>query len=391
MDYEEIAGMLACADGEDRADDGAVLGELTLKERLRRTMFYQDVSLRPNFEFGYWDSCLDGWHAQGLPKDVCDEASAYEYFGIENWTMVSVSSNPLPLYEAETIEETDKYITTRDEVGGVSQINKQGDKSIPHYLEFPVRDRATWEPFKEALDPDAPERWKDFGVSAARLQTSTKPVGVFGGSLLGTARNLIGFEGIATMPYEDPDLIREIVDTFGATTVAVLEKALPRIQVDFCMGWEDICFNRGPILDPGFIADVAGPWYRRIADVLTRHGCCIYTTDTDGNIMAMTDLFLDNGLNTMFPVEVHGGSDPVALRAKYGRRMRLWGGVCKMRLAESKRAIDAELERLRPLVDEGGFLPGVDHRVPANVPLDLYKHYLDRKREFFNVGGDPKY
>jgi uroporphyrinogen decarboxylase len=93
----------------------------------------------------------------------------------------------------------------------------------------------------------------------------------------------------------------------------------------------------------------------------------------------------------MFPVEVHGGSDPCAMRDKYGKRIRLWGGVDKMKLAESNQAIDKELERLLPYVEQGGFIPGVDHRVPASVPLENYLHYLDMKRDMFNVGGAPQY
>ena len=62
-----------------------------------------------------------------------------------------------------------------------------------------------------------------------------------------------------------------------------------------------------------------------------------------------------------------------------------------MILLKDKAAVDRELERLRPVVEEGGFIPHIDHLVQANASLDLYKHYLDRKREWFNVGGEPKY
>jgi uroporphyrinogen decarboxylase len=101
--------------------------------------------------------------------------------------------------------------------------------------------------------------------------------------------------------------------------------------------------------------------------------------------------FLEGGVNTMFPVEVNAGTDPVALRAKYGKQLRLWGGVDKMIFLKDKAAVDRELQRLRPVVEEGGFIPTVDHRVQADAKLDLYKHYLDRKREWFNVGGEPRY
>ena len=390
MDFEDIDDLLNQGPSEAGAGEKRD-APFTLRERFRRTMFYQDVAVRPNFDFGYWERTLEVWREQGLPEHVVDEATAYDYFGIENWMMLRTHSNPIPPFKEETLEETDDYRTYRDGYGCVAKINKKGDKSIPHFIEFPVRDRASWAPFEEAFDPDHPSRWEHFAESVERARHSEVPVGIFGGSMVGVARNLIGFEGIAVMQYEDPELLKDIIDAFGACTVAVLERALPYAQVDFCMGWEDICFNQGPIVSPDFFRAVAGPWYRRVADLLTAHGCCVYTTDTDGNILPIVGAFLDNGLNTMFPVEVHAGTDPCLLRDTYGKRIRLWGGVCKMRLAESKQAIDQELQRLLPYVEQGGFIPGVDHRVPANVPLANYLHYLERKREWFHVGGEPKY
>jgi uroporphyrinogen decarboxylase len=305
--------------------------------------------------------------------------------------MVPVNAGPTGVCKHVVLEEDEERSVYRDSLGVVAEINKKGDKSIPHFLEFPIKDRKTWEPYKEALDPASTSRYRHLREALPRLRKSTGPVGIPGGSLAGTPRNLMGFERIAVLPYEDPELFSEIVDTFGRCIVAVLERVLPLIQVDFCMGWEDICFNQGPAISPHVYREVVGPWYRRIADLLIAHGCCVYTTDTDGNIMPLVDIFLDNGLNTMFPVEVHGGSDPVALRRKYGKRIRLWGGFDKMALLKGREAIDNELERLRPHVEEGGFIPGVDHRVQADVPLDNYKYYLDRKRALYNVGGEPKY
>lgn len=388
--------------------------KLSLRERFRRVMFFQEVDKLPNFEFGYWDRTLENWRRQGLPDWVVDERTAYEYFGIENWTWLPVNTSLTPVFEYKVLEETEEYITYRDESGCVAQINKKGDRSIPHYLDFPIKNRETWQPFKKALDPEDPRRYAHLWAAGEeprisslgarsvlrhvslredleRLRSSDLPVGVSGGSLIGIPRNLIGFEHIAILSYEDPEFFEEIVNTFGECICGVLERVLPLFQVDFCLGWEDFCFNQGPVVSPDVLRRVAGPWYRRIADLLVAHGCCIYSTDTDGNILPVVDVFLDNGLNTMFPVEVHAGSDPVLLRRRYGKRIRLWGGVDKMALIKSKQAIDAELQRLLPVVEQGGFIPTVDHRVPADVPLDHYKHYMDRKRGWFGVGGEPKY
>jgi hypothetical protein len=135
---------------------------------------------------------------------------------------------------------------------------------------------------------------------------------------------------------------------------------------------------------------VVTPRYRRITNLLKKHGCHVAWTDTDGNILKIVDCFLDGGINCMFPVEVHAGSDPVVMREKWPDIL-LQGGVDKIKLAKGKKEVLAEMKRLLPLVKHGGFLPGVDHRVPADVSLENYKYYMKLKREMFGAGGTPQY
>ena len=49
---------------------------------------------------------------------------------------------------------------------------------------------------------------------------------------------------------------------------------------------------------------------------------------------------------------------------------------CQATSRRRPKAISAEVERLAPLVEEGGFIPHCDHRVPADVPLTRYVHYM---------------
>lgn len=374
---------------------GQVAGKqngMTLRERFRRTMHYQSVDRLPNFEFGYWESTLRNWHKQGLPESVVNEGTAYDFFGIENWYVAPVNVGINRIFcESKVIEETDEKIVTMDWNGGISEINKSGDKSIPHYIKFPITDRKSWEPFKESLLDDAgryPDNWDEL---AAQYRNRDYPLGINLGSLIGVARNLIGFNGIALMVYEDPSLLEEIVDTFCTCVCRSIRRAVKDVQFDYAFGWEDICFNSGPIVGVPFFRDVLAPRYKRITDLMRLHGVDIAATDCDGNITQVVPHFLAGGVNTMFPVEVHGGTDPVALRLEHGRELRLWGGVDKMIFLQDKAAIDREMERLRPVVEDGGFIPTVDHRVQADASYDLYRHYLDRKRELFNIGGTPKY
>ncbi len=42
---------------------------------------------------------------------------------------------------------------------------------------------------------------------------------------------------------------------------------------------------------------------------------------------------------------------------------------------------DAELARLLPLLEEGAFIPMLDHFVPPDVSYSTYRYYVDRRRE----------
>jgi hypothetical protein len=61
----------------------------------------------------------------------------------------------------------------------------------------------------------------------------------------------------------------------------------------------------------------------------------------------------------------------------------MMGGFDKHILARSKRDIEAEILRLTPLVEEGGFIPFADHRVPPDVPLSNYMFYLETIRKIW--------
>jgi hypothetical protein len=45
-------------------------------------------------------------------------------------------------------------------------------------------------------------------------------------------------------------------------------------------------------------------------------------------------------------------------------------------------AIDRELERVKPLIDEGGYLPMLDHSATPDTPYENYRYFLERLRTF---------
>ena len=388
---EEIQQTLQAGLDAGSAAGPAVGDDATLRERYRQTMFFQCPDRIPNFEFGYWDETLTSWHGQGLPPEVVDQRSAYRYFGIEDWVTAPIDVMGLrPAFTEEVLEESDTRVVYRGSEGEVAEINRHGHRSIPHFLRFPVESRADWERFRERLQPVAervPDNWPQL---AAAWRRRALPLAVPIGSLIGRPRNWVGFERIALLVYDDPAWLEDMVETCCQLVCATLERVLADVEFDFAFGWEDICFNSGPIVGTACMREIVAPRYRRITDLLRKHGCHIATTDCDGDVRPILDAFAAGGINCLFPVEVNAGCDPVALRRAHPDLL-LHGGFDKMVLTAGPQAIRTELERLAPVVRAGGFLPGVDHRVQADVALDDYRCYLKLKRVILGVGGEPEY
>ena len=57
------------------------------------------------------------------------------------------------------------------------------------------------------------------------------------------------------------------------------------------------------------------------------------------------------------------------------------GGMDKRAIASGRDGVDAELAHVLPLVREGAFIPMLDHFVPPDVSFDIYRYYVERRRE----------
>jgi uroporphyrinogen decarboxylase len=104
--------------------------------------------------------------------------------------------------------------------------------------------------------------------------------------------------------------------------------------------------------------------------------------DTDGKAMPVIDLYAKHiGMDCMSPFEVASGCDVVQIGKDYPDLIMIHG-IDKRILAKSKEAIDAELQRIIPVMKaRGGYIPACDHGVPAEVSLENYLHYRKRMVE----------
>lgn len=378
---------------------------MTDRERFVATMHYRPCDRGPLYDFNFWDETLPAWKPQGLPAWVT-RANAGEFFGLDcslgggeppGWYVAPEFHDLCPWFENRILED-DGDVYTQIQGDGVIVRRQRSSVSIPMHVGHTLVDRESWEKhYKPRLDPSLPQRFPadwEKKLAITRDPNRTFPVITNGGSLFGRLRDCMGIENLALVVYDDPAWFEEMVETRANLAIAMLEKIFKAGgRVDAVAMWEDMCYNAGPLLHPDHFRRYLVPHYRRIAELSRRYGCDVVWVDCDGKIDDLIPLWLDAGVNCMFPIEIGTwGADPVKYRKQYGRQLLMMGGFDKHILAKSQADIRAEIVRLAPLVEDGGFIPMPDHRVPPDVPLANYIYYCDTARQIWgkNLNLKPK-
>jgi uroporphyrinogen decarboxylase len=333
-------------------------------------------------DFGFWEETLPTWEAQGYPRGANPDI----FFGMDpQWISAPINVGLLPGFHWEVLEDRETTRIVRDHEGVIKEESK-GSASIPRFLSHSLTDRTSWEKeFVPRLDPTNPRRypanWAEW-VTVNGAPERDYPLGLPAGSLYGWIRDWMGVENVSTLVYDDRVLFAEMVETVTDCIIQTLSCALESgVSFEYASMWEDMCYRAGPLLSPKLFRQIVVPNYKRLTETLRKGGVDVVVLDCDGDISLLIPLWLEAGVNVMFPIEVGvWGADPVALRRQYGKELLMIGGVSKLVLAGSKEGITAEVERLAPLVEEGGYIPTPDHRVPPDVPYEHYRHYLREAR-----------
>jgi uroporphyrinogen decarboxylase len=350
---------------------------MTDRERFLNVMSYRPVDRCVYRAEGGWPETYERWKTEGWDpeKGPFFPTDRIEWQG--GWFF------PNPPFVREVVEETGTTVLYVNHEGILMRERiDQPWSSMPQFVRFPVETRDDFRRFwAERMQPDLAARvGQDYVARLAAYRKRDYPLIIISdrwGGFFGPLRNLVGVERLCMLFYDDPAFVEEMMDATADFIIAMMGRILDLTDIDVYGFWEDMAFKTGPLLGPDLARRYMLPRYRRVVEFVRSRGVEWISLDSDGDISALIPVWLDAGINILYPFEVQAGMDVLAVRRQYGRDLRMWGGIDKRALARGPAEIDAELRRVRPLVEEGGYVPGLDHSMPPDVSFTNYCYYME--------------
>jgi hypothetical protein len=349
------------------------------RERFLNTMRFKPVDRVPLWMPWVWNETYRNWHDEGLPEDMDLE----QLYGCDRYYETGIYFGFSPVFNETLVAEDDKTRTYVNFEGiTMREFKANSELSMPEFLEFPVKTRDDFYKIKYLLRLNEKTRFpSDWEQKCAMWKDRKIPLRMWGdrqSGFFGPMRNLMGLINLSYAFYDDPVLIEEMMDNRLELMISIIDRSLKDTDIDFFVFWEDMAYKNGPLLSPEMFKKYMVPRYRTVTDHLRSKGVDIIFVDSDGDITKLIPLWLEAGINGIWPFEVQCGMDVVKIRKEYGNDLCMAGGIDKRALAYGKNEIDAELKRISPLLSKGGYIPWPDHSMPPDIPLKNFMYFMDR-------------
>jgi uroporphyrinogen decarboxylase len=255
-----------------------------------------------------------------------------------------------------------------------------------HWTEEGTGPIASWEDFEKYPWPKLNE--VDFSMVEFMAREIPEGMGLFlcpsSGFLEIPLDTLLGYENMAILLYDDPKLVKAVVDRCGELILGWYRQTVTLPNVRGFFQGDDMGFKTQPLVGPDTLRELILPWHKKAAQ-LAHDRNQLYLFHSCGQIDSiMNDLIDDVKIDAKHSFE--DAICPVAdFKKQYGKRVAVLGGIdvhklCTLSEPELRKEVRRTLDACMP---GGRFALGSGNSVANYVPLD---NYLAMLHEGLNYG-----
>lgn len=229
-----------------------------------------------------------------------------------------------------------------------------------------------WESFEKYPWPDAAKA--DYSVLekiSPYLPEGMKLMNMGPGGVIENVIDIVGYDNLCIMIYEDPELVQTIFDHVGERLLVYYANAVEADAVGFLCSNDDWGFNTQTFLSPEHMRKYVFPWHKKIVDLAHRHGkpCILHSC---GNFSAVIDDVIDD---MKFDGRHSYEDNIIPVEEAYEQlhdRIVVMGGIdMNFLVSRTPEEIYARSRAmLERSADRGHYLLGSGNSIPEYVPVE---------------------
>ena len=349
---------------------------MTTKERITRMFEHRDADRVPITD-SPWSSTLQRWHTEGLPEGM----DFSDYFDLDKFADFSVDNSPR--YPYEVLEDTEGYIVYKSG-WGVTMKQWKNANSTPEFLEHTIVDYETWKKAKELITPtDDRIPWDYLKQNYKHFRDKGRWISAFlTFGFDATHAWISGTERVLLAIAEDPDWLMDMFDHMLDICLKLYNRVWDAGYTFDSVSWcDDMGYKQNQFFSLNTYREILKPFHQRAIDWAHKKGIKAQLHSC-GDINPFVPELVSMGLDSLNPIEVKAGMNPVSLKKKFGDKLVLHGGVNAL-LYEDVDAMCEEIKRILPVMKEnGGYIFSTDHSVPSTVSLEKFRKIVDTAKEY---------
>jgi hypothetical protein len=224
--------------------------------------------------------------------------------------------------------------------------------------------RIFWEKYTPRLD-----------ALQATMPPGMKALGGCGFGIFEISEDLVGFEDLCVLAFDDPDLFADLYVRIGDLMVLLWTELLKRYGELFavCRMGDDLGFKSSTLMSPDVLIEHVMPQLKRVVALAHAAGKP-FLWHSCGRIFDVMEAAIGTGIDAK-----HSNEDQIATFdvwiEKYGNRLGLFGGidVNDLCLKKPQEIFDSVYEKGKQYrVSAKGYALGSGNSIPDYIPVDGY-------------------
>lgn len=359
--------------------------EMTSVERVGNILLRKPVDRIAVYE-SFWSDTRSRWVAE---RNISEGERLDDHFDHDIRLFWPFNFTARLDFTPEVVEETAETILTRDGNGALLRRCKMHE-ATPEHVDFLVKDRSGWEEhIKPRLFADSARiDYKGFREALSNAREQNRFMVWGGTNVFELMHPVCGHHYMLLGMMEDPDWVRDMVDTFSRVTVELWEMLFSEEGLpDGIWFFEDMGFKNRPFISPSMYQELIQPGHKRTVGWAKDHGMPVIMHSC-GYVEPLVPGMIASGIDCLQVIEVKVGMDLLKLYRNYGELISLMGGMdVRVLYTNDIDEVNRELSAKIPVVKEGnGYILHSDHSIPNTVDYGTYRYFVDRGLELGRYG-----